>query len=238
MASRLPFNTDDVDEQCGCTFYRWQSQKSALNETGDERQKNPIQEYTDADFAREMEGLSFQERQQITEDIHLASGHANETEEFVTRKVKELIDVMSNHSKKRVQRDAWDRAVFLRPALAKDRDHYLVFLRAKNFDVYDAAMLLFKFYELKRKLWGDEPLARCIGWDDLSEETRAVYEQFNFISLPRNRESPSRQVWYYRDSIFEPNLDHIDFIRALMYSSLFNVFANKFRLSERSDCDL
>lgn len=172
MACRLPVNTDDVDKECDCTFSPWRYQPSAPHETGGKRQKGRNhQEYTDADFAREMQGLSFQERQRVTEDVHLASGQVKETEEFVTTKVKELIDVINNHSKKRVQRDAWDRAVFLRPALAKDRDHHLAFLRAKNYDAYDAAMQLFKFYETKRRLWwGDEKLARRIGWSDLSEK--------------------------------------------------------------------
>ena len=93
-----------------------------------------------------------------------------------------------------------------------------MFLRSKRYDAYNAAMLLLKFYETKRRLWDVTKLARRISWDDLSEETRALNNQYCGIYLPRNGESNFRQVWYYRSSFVDPNGDPMDQVRVHMYS--------------------
>ena len=123
--------------------------------------------------------------------------------------------------------DAWDRAVFLRPSLANDHDHHLIFLRAKEYDPYDATMLMLRLYETKRKVWGDEYLARRIGWDDLSEEDKAVFQEGHMMYISRNAEDSCRRVSYNRGSIREPDLDLMELMRAVMYAFMANAFGNK-----------
>lgn len=61
------------------------------------------------------------------EDIHLVADQIDKTKEFVRDKVQQLKQVLNNISKQKVQRDAWDKAVFLRPFLSVDHEHYLTF---------------------------------------------------------------------------------------------------------------
>lgn len=189
-------------------------------------QQQQQKEYTDAEFAKDMEGLSFQERQKVNEDVHLVADQVQETPEFVDRKVHEIIEVLKNQSKNIVQRDAWDRAVFLRPSLARDRDHYLMFLRAKNYDAFDAAILIFKHNETKRRVWGEELLARRISWEDLSEETRAYYRKGYVTYLPRNRENSCRRVCYIRAANIQGDIDPMEYMRAITYAWFSTIIGN------------
>lgn len=233
MATSFPFKPEDVERPCGsCTLFpRQRSHSNSLvtstTSTGGRSSQGGQNEYTDADFARDLQGLSFQERERVNEDIHLVTHQVEETEDFVNRKVKDLIQILKGLSKKAVNRDAWDSAVFLRPTLAKDRDHYLMFLRAKNYDTYDAAISVVKFYETKRLVWGDELLVRRISWDDLSEESRFHYRRAYIVNLPRNKESTCRRVWYSRATcIVEPNVNPMDYLRGILYRSFANDFGN------------
>lgn len=77
------------------------------------------------------------------------------------------------------------------------------------------------------QLWGDAVLARRISWADLSEQTRAVHERFYGVFLPRNKESPSPQVRYFRPSTVDPNFDPLDHVRVSMYPVFCKTFSNE-----------
>jgi len=122
--------------------------------------------YTDADLAADMNALTFEERQYMEEDVHGVADVIEETPEFVTQKIEEMkVFLEANKSPKR----AWDRAVFLRPALADDRRLYLMFLQARRFQSHDAARTMAAYFEAKRDLWGDDLLIHRITWNDVSE---------------------------------------------------------------------
>lgn len=207
-------------------FHPGSSVLSARNVKPNTLGQHPEKEYTDQDFAKDMQALTFQERTFVMDDIHLVAGRTDETEDFIAKKTQAVIQVLANHSRKRVQRAAWDRAVFLRPLLAVDKEHYMTFLRAKSYDPYDAAMLLLKFYEMKAKVWGDEYLARRPCWNDLSEATRATYHKAHSLFLKYNREMPCRRAWYLRVSSIanDPEFDYMEFLRATSYPFFSNMF--------------
>lgn len=113
MASKPAYKLDGIDKNCGCTFFP--KPRMSLTTKMEERRRpnsGQQQEYTDADFAKDMQGLSFQEIQQVTEDVHLVADQVRETAEFVEAKIKEVIEVLNNQPKSNGDRDAWDRAVF------------------------------------------------------------------------------------------------------------------------------
>jgi len=78
-----------------------------------------------------MNALSFEERQAMEEDIHGVASVIEETPEFVAKKIEEMQLCLANLNSG--QRQAWDRAVFLRPGLAEDERFHLMFLRARDF---------------------------------------------------------------------------------------------------------
>jgi len=127
--------------------------------------------YTDADLAKDMNTLSFAERQAMEEDIHGVADVIEETSEFVTKKIEEMRQALASLSS--IQRQSWDRAVFLRPGLAKDRGLHLIFLRARQFRVKDAAQLMASYFRAKRDLFGDDLLIHRITWNDVGVLIRA-----------------------------------------------------------------
>lgn len=151
--------------------------------------------YSDADLANELNQLTFEEREAVTEDIHGLSGVIPENPPFVREKLKEFREVMDNLSANVVTRAAWDRAVFLRPSLQSDRELALLYLRAKRFDTFDAVQLLFKSYEAKQFLFGEESvLHRRIRWDDLTELEQSIVRSGFCLHIPRNKENTRKEI--------------------------------------------
>jgi len=119
-----------------------------------------------ADLTAEMNALTFTQRQAIEDDIHGVADLIEETPEFVTKKIAEMQASLAILDS--VQRQALDRAFFLRPTLSEDRGFHLMCLRARQFRPYDAAVLMAKYFKAKRDLFGDDLLVHRITWNDVS----------------------------------------------------------------------
>lgn len=152
----------------------------------DQDQEEPWPQYTDADFAEDMNALSAAEREAILEDIHGVSRTIVITDDFVEKETNAFLRCV-NSTLRSVKREAWDRAVYLKPSLASQA-HVLPFLRAARFDTYTAVSLMSQHYEIKRRLWGDALLTQRITWNDLtSQEQNMVRSGVNWV-FPKNRE--------------------------------------------------
>jgi len=127
---------------------------------------NSLRDYTDAELAADMNALSFDERQSLEADIHGVSDIIDETPTFVEENIalmkKALVELNCR------QRQAWDRAVFLRPSLSEDQGLYLMCLRARRFRPSEAASLLAAYFRAKQDLFGDDLLIQRITWNDVS----------------------------------------------------------------------
>lgn len=167
--------------------------------------------YSDADLAKDMNALTFEEREKISEDIHGVSGVIEEPEPFIRDKIKAFHEVIANLSAQVVKRAAWDRAVFLRPSLASDRDLALLFLRATRF-------------EPTQYLWSEDKLVRrYIGWNDLSELEKTIVRDGMNVELLRNREAKFPNIWYCRVFQFQPEWPILSVVRAISYRWYWNV---------------
>ena len=150
--------------------------------------------YSDADLARELNSMTFQERQTMEEEIHGVSTVIKETPEFVEQKIQEMmaqLEIIPQNE----GRSAWDRAVFLRPALGSDKEHFLMFLRARRFDPEAAAVLMINFYELKRELYGEDCLIHRICWTDLTPEEQELIRS-GVYRIILSRERSGRGIGY------------------------------------------
>lgn len=156
--------------------------------------------YTDADLARDMNALTVEQREVLAEEIHGVSDVPTETPSLVQQKIQDMHEAMKNIPKSTAYRDAWDRAVYLRPSLATDVDHLLMFLRTRRYDPFDAANWMLKYYDSKRQLWGDGVVPNKLTWDDLTEEEQAYVRKGVFLSIPKNYKTPgnSEKLNYYR----------------------------------------
>lgn len=156
----------------------------------------PLKYYTDKDFAAEMNAMTNEERQAILESLHGVSRAIPESPELVDSKIAELLshlEYIPAHEK-----DAWDRAVFLRPSLARDRRWFLTCLRARRFKARDAARLLVNYYENKRQLFGDDLLTARLTWKDLTTEEQSLLSDIGVYQVLLHREKAGRPIVFCR----------------------------------------
>jgi len=114
---------ETLETSCFCD--PWRNSRSIASN------RNALGAYTDADLAGDMNSLSFAERQAVEEDIHGVSDVIKETPDFVTEKIEEMKQALAKVNSQ--QRQAWDRAVFLRPAFAEDvRFHHFIFITSTS----------------------------------------------------------------------------------------------------------
>jgi hypothetical protein len=172
-------------------------------------------------IAADLRSLTFQEHQAISDEIH---GVGNTViEETVERVLEALKSLRENYLSNRqhsvttgatttnnspnasrqdqhtlsAKREAYDRAVFLRPMLEKDDKLHLMFLRAQRFNPRLAAQHMFLYFEHKRALFGDELLTQKITLKDLTNhEVRLVRE--GATQVLAGRERTGRGIVYSR----------------------------------------
>ena len=169
-------------------------------------------------IAADLHSLTVQERQTITDEIHGVGNSiieetvervlgalktlrefylSNQKNDFMTSEADKSATASSNMPSLSVKREAYDRAVFLRPMLEKDDKLHLMFLRAQRFDPCMAAQHIFLYFENKRALFGDELLTQKITLKDLTDhEVKLVQEGAN--QLLAGRERSGRGIAYYR----------------------------------------
>lgn len=123
-------------------------------------------EYTDTDLARDLNALTMEERQAIEEDIHGVIGVIPETEEFVEEKIKDMNMHLENIHPR--EKQAWDRAVFLRPSLEHDKALRMMSLRARRFQPRQAARAMIQLFEERSKFCGEDLSYQRLTWNDVS----------------------------------------------------------------------
>lgn len=123
--------------------------------------------FDDKLLAREMNDLTVQDREQVYDEIHGVADIIDETPELVSRSLAEMREELLKIPKRR--RRALDRALFLKPSLSSDDKFHLIFLRAERFDPVKAAGKMYRHFNHKLELFGEEKLAKRITLDDLGE---------------------------------------------------------------------
>jgi hypothetical protein len=120
-------------------------------------------------LARDLNEMSFDERERVSEEVHGVAKTPEETPEFVKAAMEAFdraIEVVPKY-----KRQAMEKAFFLRPSFATDVQFKLLFFRADDFDPTDAVTRMIAYFETKRLLFGDDKLAKkTITLEDLSQE--------------------------------------------------------------------
>lgn len=171
--------------------------------------------YTDADLAIDMNAMTFEERRAMEEDIHGLGDMVEETDDFVAAKIAEMTAAMKTNVSER-KREAWERAVFLRPSLATDKDLHLMLLRAARFDSTRAAVLLASRYFNKRRLFGENMLHRRISWEDLTPKEHDHFRT-GFYMLINGCDRAGRGITYSRLCKWDVESDPLSFGRVSFY---------------------
>jgi hypothetical protein len=190
--------TEDAERMNSLSIEYQAEQASCFNPWARKRLKTSdaavVENSADADLAKDMNALSFQEREQVFDDIHGVAKLPEETPDFVKDRIRafdESMDAIPEHKRK-----AFQRALFLWPNLRTDIKFKLMFLRADQFDAPKAAQRMVQYYGQKRMLFGEELLVKRITMDDLSEEDIEVFKSGFMVELPLKDQS-GRSVFFY-----------------------------------------
>jgi hypothetical protein len=149
----------------------------------------PEQEHVDAVLARDLNQMSFKEREKVFERIHGVDETVEETKELV----EESLVAIEEEIRKIFKKPAYDQAERRNRDYVTDRKFRLMFLRAECFDPPRAASRLVLFLERKLDLFGPDALWRPLRIDDLNDETRFVVESGRLQLMPR-RDRAGRPV--------------------------------------------
>ena len=157
-----------------------------------------LREKTQGDtLVEELNALSVREREGVYNEIHGMSNLSEETPELLDTSMKSLKAAIELIPKKK--RHALNHAMFLKPTLIHDEAFVLMFLRADYFDINKAADRMYKFFDLKLELFGEDKLVERITYEDLDEEDREVADS-GCVNTLANKDSKGRPllVWTSR----------------------------------------
>lgn len=151
--------------------------------------RDPGQEYLDEVLVKELNEMSFQEREALSSEIHGVNDIIKETPEFVAERLGTLFTELSNIRHK----PAYDHALKQNPACVRSKSFNLMFLRSECFDASNAASRMVRFFEGKLKHFGPGSLTRSLTIEDLGDDDRACLDVGAIQWLPE-RDRAGRAV--------------------------------------------
>ena len=185
--------------------------------------------------------MSSQERARMENEIHgIADEVVEETETFLRSKLERMRECLVNVPTS--ERETWETAVFLRPALSRDDKLHLQWLRAARYDCYKAASLMLAYFRDKDKWFGSDLLVRRITWDDvrntnstlgcfhcttflatypalfqLTELEQSMITSGNLIRLIQNHETKGRSILLARISQWDVLTNPVALTRCMFF---------------------
>jgi hypothetical protein len=143
----------------------------------------------DALLARDLNELTFEQRQFVFEDIHGVSKTQDENDDIIAKSLSDL-----QHELDKIQnKPDYDEALTRCKGFVLDPRFRLMFLRAKFFDARAAALHLVCYLRAKRKMFGDATLCRSVCYSDLDVCTRNSIASGAYQWLP-NRDATGRAI--------------------------------------------
>ena len=131
-------------------------------------------------LAREMNKLSVEEREKVLEDVHGIPRLVDEPKERIEACLALLETEITSVSRKA----AYDLASFNSNEYTSSKKIRLMFLRAENYDPYNAASRMVRFFDQKYELFGADKLTKDITLDDLDPDDIAELEEGVIQVLP------------------------------------------------------
>ena len=156
----------------------------------------------DALLAREMNGLSVEERDNVIFDLHGVSELPNETPEFIDDNLKAMGRVLRT---KFGGKHAYEMALFKDPGYVSDFNFQLMFLRATNWKPRAAAVRMLRFFNSKLQLFGEDLLVKNITQTDLPPDAlKCLYS--GYVQVLPFRDRSGRAVIIGNNSLIPDDL--------------------------------
>lgn len=141
-------------------------------------------------LARELEQMSFEDREMMNEEIHGVRTLAlDETPEMLEEGLRQLVIELETLP----STPCYDEAMGMSSPYVQDRSFKLKFLRAEMFDARKAAIRLEKYLSFHQLHFGTEALMRPIYLADLDKDDLEVLRMGNIQLLP-SRDRSGRRI--------------------------------------------
>ena len=127
-------------------------------------------DHVDAMLAAELNQMTFQEREQVLEELHGVDKATHETEGILAMSLAAM-DLALQHVPNRA---IYDKAKNINARYVEDRSFRLMFLRSEDYNAERAASRLVNFLENKVKFFGKDTLARPVYLSDMDKDDIAV----------------------------------------------------------------
>jgi CBS-domain-containing membrane protein len=144
----------------------------------------------DALLAKELNQMTFQQRELMYEEIHGVDQIHEETEDFLNARLAAL----EQEIRRLPERELYEQAERISKAYVTDRKFRLMFLRAEYHDPRKAAVRLVRFLEGKVQFFGPETLARNLYLSDLDDDDFAFLKS-GILQLIPVRDRAGRAIF-------------------------------------------
>ena len=185
-----------MDEQIGCfgsCFAKKVSRQNFSNAELKSQRKTKRDAIGHPLLVSELNQLSVKEREHVYEEIHGVAEIPKETPEMRREALAQLRQKLTALPRRKKQ--AFSKALFLKPSLEQDENFLMMFLRADRFDAAKAADRLTTYFENKLSLFGEAKLVKKITQDDLSPDDRASLMTGGFQVFPGLQDQRGRPIW-------------------------------------------
>jgi hypothetical protein len=159
-----------------------------MEEPRDDQNVDP--KAVEALLARELEQMSFEDREQMNEEIHGVRTLApDEDPEMLEEGLRQLVVELESLP----STPCYDAAMVMSSPYVQDRSFKLKFLRAERFDARKAAVRLEKYLSFHQDHFGTEALKRPIYMADLDKDDLEILRMGNLQLLP-SRDRSGRRI--------------------------------------------
>jgi hypothetical protein len=153
-------------------------------------------------LAKEMYGLSVEEREKVLEDVHgIARASVDEPLDCVRNSLVLLEQELSKISTR--NKVAFDLAKIQSKEYVSSEKLRLMFLRADSFDAYKAAARMVRFFNEKYELFGADKLTTDIVLADLDPDDTTVLEK-GFCQVLAEKDCAGRKVFCFFPNKLKP----------------------------------
>jgi len=158
----------------------------------------------DSMLAKELNQMTFDEREKIYEELHGVDPIREETEAFLEKLLQQM-----EHHLEAMNDDLYIQAVHRAPLYIQGRKFRLLFLRAESYNAAKAASRLCLFLRGKMEFFGPESLGRDLYLTDLTPADKVVLKSGILQLLPaRDRSGRAVVADFNMDPTF--HCDHVD----------------------------
>jgi hypothetical protein len=169
-----------------------QTQQPSPKTMENDNQQRPTPAEIQSLIAKDLSGLSYAEREKVYEDIHGISSQTTEDPAFLSSCLEEL----DEHLNAIKANTSYEIAESASPEYVRDKNFRLMFIRADFYATKAAAERMIKFFDYKKRLFGEEKLVKEITLKDFDSVGMEVIKS-GYTQISPYRDMAGRPIVFF-----------------------------------------